>query len=75
VEKSRINLSYYELNISCPNLFGNVNFYPPENLKQLLKAVTDLRLKKPLFIKMTIEQTDEETIKMLDVIVDFPVTV
>ena len=73
VEKSRINLSYYELNISCPNLFGNVNFYPPENLKQLLKAVTDLRLKKPLFIKMTIEQTDEETIKMLDVIVDFPV--
>lgn len=74
VEKSRINLSYYELNISCPNLFGNVNFYPPENLKQLLKAVTDLRLKKPLFIKMPIEQTDEETIKMLDVIVDFPVT-
>jgi dihydroorotate dehydrogenase subfamily 2 len=73
-EKSRINFSFYELNISCPNLFGKVSFYPPENLRQLLKAVTDIKLKKPLFIKMPIEQTDEEVGKMLDVIVGFPVT-
>jgi len=73
-EKSRINLRFYELNISCPNLLGNVSFYPPENLRELLKAVTELNLKKPLFIKMPIEQTDEETRKMLDVIVSFPVT-
>ena len=74
VEKSRINFSYYELNISCPNLFGNVSFYPTENLKQLLKAVTNLKLKKPLFIKMPIEQTDEEIIKMLDVVVGFTIS-
>jgi dihydroorotate dehydrogenase len=74
VEKSRINFSYYELNISCPNLFGKVSFYPPENLRQLLKAVTGLGLKKPLFIKMPIEQTNEETIKMLDVIITFKVS-
>lgn len=73
-EKSRINFSYYELNISCPNLFGKVSFYPPENLRQLLKAVTGLGLKKPLFIKMPIEQTNEETIKMLDVIITFKVS-
>jgi dihydroorotate dehydrogenase subfamily 2 len=73
-EKSRINFAYYELNISCPNLFGNVSFYPTENLKQLLKSVTSLKLKKPLFIKMPIEQTDEETREMLDVIVSFPVS-
>lgn len=73
IEKSRVNLSFYELNISCPNLFGNVSFYPPENLKELLNAVTSPQLKKPLFVKMPIEQTDEETIKMLDVIMSFPV--
>lgn len=73
-EKSRVNLKYYELNISCPNLLGNISFYPPEKLSQLLKEVTGLKLKKPLFIKMPIEQTDEETIRMLDVIVGFPVT-
>jgi dihydroorotate dehydrogenase subfamily 2 len=72
-EKSRVNFSFYELNISCPNLFGKVSFYPPENLRQLLKAVTDIKLKKPLFIKMPIEQTDEETLAMLNVITDFPV--
>lgn len=73
-EKSRVNFKYYELNISCPNLLGNISFYPPEKLSQLLKEVTGLKLKKPLFIKMPIEKTDEETMKMLDVITGFPVT-
>jgi dihydroorotate dehydrogenase len=73
VECSRVNFSYYELNISCPNLFGDVDFYPPENLRQLLNAVTGLKLKKPLFIKMPIEQTNEQVSKMLDVVIDFPI--
>ena len=72
-EASHIPFSYYELNISCPNLFGNVTFYPPENLRKLLAAVTELRLSRPLFIKMPIEKTDDETREMLRVITDFPV--
>jgi dihydroorotate dehydrogenase len=72
-ECSRVNFSYYELNISCPNLFGDVEFYSPENLRNLLNAITALKLKKPLFIKMPIEKSDQETAKMLDVIVNFPV--
>jgi dihydroorotate dehydrogenase subfamily 2 len=72
-ETSHIPFSYYELNISCPNLFGNVTFYPPENLRKLLAAVTELRLSRPLFIKMPIEKTDDETREMLRVITDFPV--
>ncbi|HUD09196.1 MAG TPA: quinone-dependent dihydroorotate dehydrogenase [Patescibacteria group bacterium] len=71
-ESAKAPFSYYELNISCPNLFSKVSFYPPKNLKVLLEAVTALKLKIPLFIKMPIEQTDGETMKMLDVIVDFP---
>ena len=72
-DNSRVPFSYYELNISCPNLSGNVSFYPPENLRELLEEVTVLKLRKPLFIKMPIEKTDDETLEMLKIIVEFPV--
>jgi len=72
-ECSRVNFGFYELNISCPNLFGDVDFYSPEKLKELLSAVTNLKLKKPLFVKMPIEKTNEEVLKMLQVIADFPI--
>lgn len=67
-EKSRVKNSYYELNISCPNLFGSVTFYPPENLDDLLTAVDKLKIKKPIFIKMPISETDHATKNILDVI-------
>lgn len=67
-EKAALPISYYELNISCPNLYGNVSFYPPKNLEQLLSAVDGLKLRKPLFIKMPIEKSDEEVLAMLKVI-------
>ncbi len=72
-EKTKKIFSYYELNISCPNLYGNVTFYPPKNLRELLQNLTDLKLSKPLFIKMPIEKSDEETLGMLKVIASFPV--
>lgn len=74
VEKSNLEISYYELNISCPNLFGDVSFYPPKNLEKLLLEVTKLKLKKPLFIKMPISKSDKEVLEMLDVIVRFKVS-
>ena len=67
-EKSKVNHSYYELNISCPNLRGNVTFYPPEKLQELLKEVDSLHLKKPVFVKMPLEEPDNEVIKMLNTI-------
>ena len=73
-EMSHIPFAYYELNISCPNLYGTVTFYPPENLRTLLLAVTELNLSHPLFVKMPIEKTDNETLEMLRVVADFPVT-
>jgi len=71
--ESQIPFAYYELNISCPNLSGCVSFYPLENLRELLSRITSLKLQKPLFIKMPIERTNEETLEMLEVIKDFPV--
>ncbi len=72
-EKSKANFSYYELNISCPNLFGGVEFYSPKKLNSLLKAVTALKLKKPLFIKMPISKSNKEIGEMLKVITKFKV--
>lgn len=72
-EVAHIPFSYYELNISCPNLHGHVTFYPPENLRTLLTAIMALKPTKPLFIKMPIERTDDEMTAMLRVIVDLPV--
>jgi len=73
-EEANIKNAYYELNISCPNLFGNVSFYPTKNLEELLLGVKNLKLKKPLFIKMPISKTDSEVLSMLSVIVKFPVS-
>lgn len=67
-ESSKLKIAYYELNISCPNLLGNISFYPPKNLDALLTAVDKLRFKKPVFIKMPIEKTDSEVTAMLKVI-------
>lgn len=67
-EKSSIAHVYYELNISCPNLYGSVTFYPPKNLEELLREVDLLRLSRPLFVKMPINESDREQLAMLQVI-------
>lgn len=68
-EKLHIKNSYYELNISCPNLMGDISFYPPKHLDALLVALDRLNLKKPVFVKMPIDKTDAEILGMLRVIV------
>ena len=73
-ENSNVENSYYELNISCPNLFGNVSFYPPKKLNELLSETDKLNLKKPIFIKMPIELSNAQTLKILDVIVRHKIT-
>lgn len=70
---SGLPFSYFELNISCPNLLKDIVFYDPEHLSMLLAAIAELKLPKPLFIKMTIALGDEETKALLDVMLRFPV--
>jgi len=67
-KNSPVKNVYYELNISCPNLSGEVTFYPPRNLEKLLSRVDALGIKKPIFIKMPINETNKEVLKMLNVI-------
>ncbi|MBI4009067.1 quinone-dependent dihydroorotate dehydrogenase, partial [Candidatus Roizmanbacteria bacterium] len=70
LQTSNLKHSYYELNISCPNIIhgSNITFYPAKNLRQLLTEIEKLHIKKPIFIKMPIEKTDRETLNMLEVI-------
>jgi len=70
---SNINFSFYELNISCPNLHGDLSFYTNENLSYLLNEITSLGINKPIFIKMPIELEDEKTIELLEIIKDFSI--
>jgi len=66
-KKIKVNNSYFELNISCPNIIHNsgIDFYKPLNLAKLLTAVDKINLNKPLFVKMPIDQTDINSLAML----------
>ncbi len=67
-EASGVSFSYYELNISCPNLLSNIEFYSREHLNDLLTAVQALNLVRPIFIKMPISLSNNDTLILLEVI-------
>ncbi len=64
-EKSKVQHSYYELNISCPNTHAGQPFTDVKNLKQLLAAVDALQLSKPVYVKMPIDLGEAATLKLL----------
>jgi dihydroorotate dehydrogenase len=68
--------SYYELNISCPNLKNIQNIRPqlasPEGLKQVLDALMSLHITRPTFIKMPLERSDEDILALVKVTEPYP---
>ncbi len=64
---------YYELNISCPNAFGGEPFTTPKKLDRLLAAIDKLKLKKPLFIKMPVDFSCQQTDKLCQIIIQHKV--
>lgn len=71
-ESFEIPFAYYELNISCPNLFGNIEFYQPEHLEDLLSAIEKLKIRRMVFLKMPISKTDEEIKSIMEVVIRHP---
>jgi len=62
---------YFELNISCPNLVNSENltnkFDTPEGLNFLLSKLGALSINRPLFIKMYLEKSENETLALSDI--------
>lgn len=62
---------YFELNISCPNLINVENlkdkFDEPIGLGMLLNKLSYLNIDKPLFIKMYLEKSSDETLTLAEV--------
>ena len=63
----------YEINISCPNLFGGVSFTDEESLEKLLQKIYTLNITKPVFIKMPINLSWSEFKKLVDTALKFEV--
>lgn len=63
----------YTLNISCPNTFGGEPFTSPEKLERLLQRVRELKIDKPLLLKMPINSDWENFQGLLDVSMEYGV--
>ncbi|NCN06834.1 MAG: hypothetical protein GW946_03260 [Candidatus Pacebacteria bacterium] len=64
-ENSSVEHLYYEMNISCPNTFEGEPFTTPDRLELLLRALDKLKISKPIFLKMPIDQNEQETRTLL----------
>ncbi len=67
-EKAPLFHKLYELNISCPNTFGGEPFTNCPRLEVLLTLIDRLNLSRPVFVKLPIDQSQEETLSLLEVI-------
>jgi len=72
-EDAPLPFTHYELNISCPNLFGQVEFNSLSHLHALLKAVTELGISRPIFVKMPTTESNEHIKEMLACIAEYKV--
>jgi len=69
------NFDYYELNISCPNLHNvkslTNELASPEGINHALQRINTIGIKRPIFIKMPIERSNQEMSKLIDAIKPF----
>lgn len=72
-EHSDVRHSYYELNISCPNVKQAFSFTGPKELKALLDRVEKLRIKRPIYLKMPIDYSEAETLALLTVAANYSI--
>lgn len=58
---------YFTINISCPNAFGGEPFTDPVKLEALLSAIDKIETKKPIFVKLSPDLSEEQVNAILDV--------
>ncbi len=64
-------ISWFTLNISCPNAFGWEDYASPERLVSLLQAVEKLKIKQLIFVKLPVDKPWEEIKELVQVCVDY----
>jgi dihydroorotate dehydrogenase len=61
------------INISCPNAFGGEPFNQPKRLRSLLKAIFELDIKQPIYLKMPSDLDWTDFSGLIDVATEFDV--
>ena len=60
-------IKFYELNISCPNTNLADGFAKPEFFEKLASRVAELKLSRPIFVKMPSEASFEQTEQVIEI--------
>lgn len=61
---------FYTINISCPNTYGGEPFTTPEKFGRLAKEIKNLKLSKPVFVKLPINLPWSELRGLIQVAVE-----
>lgn len=72
VEDANIG-DYYTLNISCPNTFGGEPFTTKQRLEKLLEKLSELKITKPIFVKMPINLDIKDFDQLLQVCINYKI--
>lgn len=56
---------FLTINISCPNAFGGQSFAEPKLFEKLMKEISRLKIRKPVFIKMSPDLTKDNVDKII----------
>lgn len=67
VFKNKKYVSFFELNISCPNTSLTESFKDKNNFSQLSKSITTLKLKQPIFVKMPNEASVTDSTDLIHI--------
>lgn len=59
---------YFTVNISCPNAFGGQPFTDPARLEALLSTLDKIPTKKPIFLKLSPDLSDDELDALIKVV-------
>lgn len=54
--QSLSSVSWFVINISCPNAFGWEDYTTPERLTSLLQSIKKLQVHKPIFVKLPVDK-------------------
>lgn len=73
IVKNRIDFAYFELNISCPNVKGSGVLDKPDILENLLAKIDNLRLTRPLFVKLPAEIEWSKARELIQIMIKYKV--